>query len=139
MLEHRPSRAGETPAANSDSPVADVVASRPADVQRALDAAMVRIRSAAGEVVGSGFLVGPRHVVTCAHVVARALGGQTQQAPAETDTVSLDFPLVAAGMMVHARVEVWHPVRDDDKGDIAGSHAGGRPPGRSSPRLSGGR
>ncbi|MGH3830103.1 MAG: S1 family peptidase [Pseudonocardiaceae bacterium] len=119
MLEHRPSRAGETPAANSDSPVADAVASRPADVQRALDAAMVRIRGAAGEVVGSGFLVGARHVVTCAHVVARALGRQTQQAPAETDTVSLDFPLVAAGVMVDARVEVWHPVRDDDKGDIA--------------------
>ncbi|MGH3717840.1 MAG: trypsin-like peptidase domain-containing protein [Pseudonocardiaceae bacterium] len=109
----------DTSAVNGGSPVVDAVASRPADVQRALDAAMVRIRSHTGEVVGSGFLVGAGHVVTCAHVVARALGRQTQQAPAETDTVSLDFPLVAAGVMVHARVEVWHPIQDDDKGDIA--------------------
>ncbi|MGH3865783.1 MAG: trypsin-like peptidase domain-containing protein [Pseudonocardiaceae bacterium] len=80
---------------------------------------MVRIRSHNGEIVGSGFLVGAGHVVTCAHVVTRALGRKTQQTPAETDTVSLDFPLVAAGVMVGARVEVWHPIQDDDKGDIA--------------------
>lgn len=80
---------------------------------------MVRIRSFTGEVVGSGFLVEAGHILTCAHVVARALGRKTWEAPAETDTVSLDFPLVAAGVMVHARVAVWHPIHDDDRGDIA--------------------
>ncbi|MGH3866182.1 MAG: trypsin-like peptidase domain-containing protein [Pseudonocardiaceae bacterium] len=59
------------------------------------------------------------HILTCAHVVARALGRKTHEAPAETDTVSLDFPLVAAGVMVHARVMAWHPIHDDDRGDIA--------------------
>ncbi|MGH3865836.1 MAG: trypsin-like peptidase domain-containing protein [Pseudonocardiaceae bacterium] len=80
---------------------------------------MARIRSHTGEVVGSGFVVATSHVVTCAHVVARALGRKTREAPAETDTVSLDFPLVAAGVTVQARVAVWHPIEDDDKGDIA--------------------
>jgi hypothetical protein len=109
----------ETRVVDSGSPLADRVASRPAGVQRALDAAMVRICGRSGEIVGSGFLVGAGHVMTCAHVVARALNRKTQQAPGETDTVSLDFPLVAAGVMVRARVEVWHPVQDDDKGDVA--------------------
>ncbi len=77
---------------------------------RTVDFAMVRIRSHTGEVVGSGFVVATGHVVTCAHVVARALGRKTQEAPAETDTVSLDFPLVAAGVTVHAQVAVWHPI-----------------------------
>ncbi len=93
------------------------VTDRPADVQRALDAAMVRLRTHTGEVVGSGFLVEAGHIVTCAHVVARALGREDREAPAET--VSLDFPLVAAGVMVQARVAVWHPAQDDDRGDIA--------------------
>ncbi|MGB6165006.1 MAG: serine protease [Pseudonocardiaceae bacterium] len=86
---------------------------------RAVDSAMVHIRSHTGEVVGSGFVAATGHVVTCAHVVARALGRKTQEAPTETDTVSLDFPLVAAGVTVHARIAVWHPIEDDDKGDIA--------------------
>jgi ethanolamine utilization microcompartment shell protein EutL len=118
LREHRPSRMREAPAVDSGSPVVELVASRPADVQRALDAAMVRIRSYTGEVVGSGFLVEAGHILTCAHVVARALGRKTHEAPAETDTVSLDFPLVAAGVMVHARIAAWHPIHDD-RGDIA--------------------
>ncbi len=119
LVEHRPWQVREGPAVNSRSPVVEPVASRPAGGQRALDAAMVRLRTHTGEVVGSGFLVEAGHIVTCAHVVARALGRKTREAPAETDTVSLDFPLVAAGVMVHARVEAWHPVHDDDRGDIA--------------------
>ncbi|MGH3755109.1 MAG: serine protease [Pseudonocardiaceae bacterium] len=93
--------------------------------QRGLDAAIVRLRTPAGEVVGSGFLVAAGQVVTCAHVVARALG---REAPAETDTVPLDFPLVAEGVMVPARVAVWHPVHDDDRGDIAVLALVGDPP-----------
>jgi hypothetical protein len=78
LVEHRPWPAREAPAVNGRSPVVEEpVISRRADVQRALDAAMVRIRSHTGEVVGSGFVVAAGHVVTCAHVVARALGRKT--------------------------------------------------------------
>lgn len=80
---------------------------------------MVRLRAGTGEVVGSGFLVEAGHVVTCAHVVARALGRNSQETPTETDVVVLDFPLVAAGIMVRAQVAEWHPIQDDDKGDVA--------------------
>ena len=104
------------------------VVSRPAGVSRALDGAVVRLRAGTGEVVGSGFLVEAGHVVTCAHVVARALGRNTREAPAETDIVLLDFPLVAAGVMVRARVAVWHPIQDDDSGDIAVLSLVGEPP-----------
>ena len=91
---------------------------------------MVRLRAHTGEVVGSGFLIEPGHVVTCAHVVARALGRDSPETPAETDTIVLDFPLIAAGVMVRARVAVWHPIQEDDTGDIAVlSLMGESPPG----------
>ena len=35
---------------------------------------IVRIWRSTGEVVGAGFLVGEKHILTCAHVVAEALG-----------------------------------------------------------------
>ena len=103
-----------------------------------LDAAVVRLRAHTGEVVGSGFLVEAGHVVTCAHVVARALGRNPQEAPVETDAVLLDFPLVAAGVMVRAQVAVWHPIQDDDRGDVAVLSLMEEPPNREPPRLSGG-
>ena len=40
----------------------------------AIDHATVAILSSDGELQGTGFLVGPRHVLTCAHVVGDALG-----------------------------------------------------------------
>ena len=45
-----------------------------AGAPRELDAAVARVRATTGEVVGSGFLVTDRLLVTCAHVVAGALG-----------------------------------------------------------------
>ena len=39
-----------------------------------IDASVVRIRTVDGEVVGAGFLVGECQVLTCAHVIAGALG-----------------------------------------------------------------
>ena len=40
----------------------------------ALESCLVRIYGRDGAVVGAGFLVAEKHVVTCAHVVLRALG-----------------------------------------------------------------
>jgi hypothetical protein len=39
-----------------------------------LEASLVRIHTIDGEVVGGGFLVEERHVLTCTHVIAQALG-----------------------------------------------------------------
>ena len=52
-------------------------------VPQGMDRALARIRSPRGDVVGSGFLVGARHVVTCTHVVLRALGRADRDAVGE--------------------------------------------------------
>src|SRR5215467_2266506 len=72
---------------------------------------IVRIFNTAGAVVGVGFLVSGKRLFTCAHVVADALDipRNTQQAP--TSAIHLDFPLVAAGQALSARVIYWLPIR----------------------------
>ncbi|MGY1762288.1 trypsin-like peptidase domain-containing protein [Geodermatophilus sp. SYSU D00779] len=109
---------------------------RPAGVPREINAALARVRAGNGAVVGSAFLVDSDHVVTCAHVVTSALGRRDQEQPGEDDTVQLEFPLVARGHVVQARVEVWCPVAPDDSGDIAVlTLAGPRPADLSPVRL----
>src|SRR5215217_9298721 len=75
-------------------------------VSRELDAAVVRVSSSAGEVVGSGFLVDPSHIVTCAHVVTAALGRATSDESGYPNILDIDFPLIAANQSVQAQVEV---------------------------------
>lgn len=101
---------------------------RPAGVSRELDAAVVRVWSSAGEVVGSGFLVDPSHIVTCAHVVTAALGRRTSDEPGLPNILNIDFPLIAANRLVQAEVEVLHPIEHDDSGDIAVLSVVGEPP-----------
>ena len=80
-------------------------------------------------VVGAGFLVDNRHLLTCAHVVTEALGisRDTQEPP--TETIQLDFPLIAPGQKVKAKVVFWQPVNPPQVGeDIAGLHLEDAPP-----------
>ncbi|KMS74117.1 hypothetical protein ACM01_16020 [Streptomyces viridochromogenes] len=72
-----------------------------------LRVSQVRIRSAAGGVVGAGFLIGADVVCTCAHVVARALdlSDATEEAPSQP--VDLDFPLVDGSPHAQATVVSW--------------------------------
>ncbi|MBW4721943.1 serine protease [Saccharothrix obliqua] len=63
------------------------------------------------EPVGMGCLVGPRQVVTCAHVVARALDVPLGPVAPNRPLV-LDFPLLAAGRPVRAAVVSWQPEQD---------------------------
>ena len=89
-----------------------------------LESSVVRIyNSNSGKVVGAGFLVSHNHIVTCAHVVCDALSIRrtTVEMPTgEVGEVSFDFPLLAAGQMLKARVVFWRPVNADElEEDIA--------------------
>ena len=84
----------------------------------ALEKAIVRIYSAAGGIVGAGFLVASDTLLTCHHVV----GGASE--------VVLDFPLLAPGRKHVARV-----VRSDPEQDVAVLQLESPPPGAEPVRL----
>ncbi len=73
-------------------------------------ASIARIYHANGAVVGAGFLVSNQYVLTCAHVVAIALGipANTQETP--PGDIYLDFPLIAPGERLKAQVAFWKPI-----------------------------
>ncbi len=75
-----------------------------------LELAIVRIYSHEGSVSGAGFLVSQKHVLTCAHVVAFAVGTPADSSEMPTREVSLDFPRVASGEKLTAKVVFWLPV-----------------------------
>ncbi|MBN3958422.1 tetratricopeptide repeat-containing serine protease family protein [Nostoc sp. NMS8] len=104
-----------------------------------LETAIVRICRSNGVVVGAGFLVSPKHVITCAHVVADALGisRDTQKRP--TEVVYLDFPLIASEESLTGKVVFWRPVPPKGstsvkgKEDIAGLELNGNVPEAAQP------
>ena len=61
--------------------------------------------------VGAGFLVSPRYLLTCAHVVEAALGLKNAAA-APTPFVAFDFPLLPKHAPLRARVARWLPMCD---------------------------
>ena len=66
------------------------------------------------EIVGLGFLIDDLHIVTCAHVVARALHKQDSVPEIASDElVSLDFPFVGGSDHL-ARVVEWKPFKVDE-------------------------
>ncbi|MFD0000367.1 trypsin-like peptidase domain-containing protein [Nocardia sp. NPDC127526] len=81
-----------------------------------LSAAVARVLDRAGETVGTGFVIGPGHIATCAHVVTAAVD---PGADVMTAQVALDFPLLPGAPRIAARVRRWEPVRPDGRGDIA--------------------
>jgi TIR domain/Trypsin-like peptidase domain/AAA ATPase domain len=97
-------------------------------MQESLDASLVRILTATGQVVGAGLLVGEREVLTCAHVVAGALGLADDAAEKPQALVSLDFPRLAPEQLLTARVVLWRPPQADGGGDIAGLELEADPP-----------
>lgn len=72
------------------------------------DRPAIRVLNAQGETVGVAAPVGPREILTCAHVVNAALGWDLdqEQAPSDEDTVELAF---GDGQRLRARVERWLP------------------------------
>ena len=89
--------------------------------RQAFKAAIARIYHSNGAIVGAGFLVSDRHLLTCAHVVTAALGIAPETVEMPTTTLELDFPLIAPGQKVKAKVAFWQPVNPTQVGeDIAG-------------------
>src|SRR5260370_1510858 len=89
-------------------------------MQDSLDASLARIRTANGRIVGAGFLVGERQVLTCAHVVSKVLELAASPVDPPQGVVSLDFPLVPPHTLFTAKVVLWCPPLPDGRGDIAG-------------------
>jgi ActR/RegA family two-component response regulator len=92
------------------------------------DASIVRIYKANRRIVGAGFLVNDRHVLTCAHVVAGSLGLPPDAPDAPQDDICIDFPRVACDQFLTAHVVYWQP-----DPDIAGLKLTGPPPVGSKP------
>ncbi len=62
------------------------------------------------QVVGTGFYVQGKHLLTCAHVIALCFGMQgmiPEQRP-ETE-IEIDFPFIAPGKRLKAKVGLWCP------------------------------
>ena len=76
-----------------------------------LTSAIVRIRQANERVVGTGFLVSDKHILTCAHVINAALGRQLNVQEEPNQEIHLDFPLVASGKILRGRVVHWISVK----------------------------
>lgn len=99
-----------------------------------LESSVIRIYSNSGKVVGAGFLVSLKRILTCAHVVADALGLPRKTAEMPDAEISLDFPIVAAKQLVKARVVFWRPVNPDEFAeDIAGLELESSPPEAAQP------
>ncbi|MFI9272914.1 trypsin-like peptidase domain-containing protein [Kitasatospora sp. NPDC052896] len=83
---------------------------------KALDAAVLRIRNAAGVPVGLGFLVTDELALTCAHVVSAALGTPPEAVPSDAAGLTVDPPLLPfptpSTAAVTVRIEHWAPAED---------------------------
>ncbi|MBD2385910.1 nSTAND1 domain-containing NTPase [Cylindrospermum sp. FACHB-282] len=93
------------------------------------ESSIVRIYSNSGKVIGAGFLVSQKYILTCAHVVADALGLPRKTAEMPDAEITLDFPLVAAKQYLKAKVVFWRPLNPDAEAeDIAGLELENSPP-----------
>jgi S1-C subfamily serine protease len=96
-----------------------------------LELSIVRIYSSSnkGKVIGAGFLVSQKYIITCAHVVADALGISRTTAQMPDAEITFDFPLVAAKQLFQAQVVFWLPVNPSMAvEDIAGLELKHSPP-----------
>ncbi|MEH2171258.1 trypsin-like peptidase domain-containing protein [Nostoc sp.] len=97
--------------------------------------AIARIFHANGAVVGVGFLVSGQtrnYILTCAHVVTSALSLPEDIVEAPNNDIFLDFPLIASGQQLKAKVVFWQPVVSNastsEPEDIAGLQIEGQLP-----------
>src|SRR4028119_104725 len=84
--------------------------------------AIARIFDHQGHVIGTGFLIAPGYVLTCAHVVLQAIGiAKEEYAKYEGQPqarIALDFHVLASGQKIEAEVVGWLPY-SLESGDVA--------------------
>ena len=84
--------------------------------------AIARIFDKNGYVIGTGFLIAPGYVLTCAHVVLQAIGTEKEKFAEykgqPQDKIYLDFHVLATGQKIEAEVVAWLPY-SLDSGDVA--------------------
>lgn len=89
-----------------------------------LDAAVARVWGASGRPAGAAFLAEADHLITAAHVLNLALGRDPVAVarPEQTVEIQVDFPLLAPGWRVPARIVHWVPPVPGGGGpeDVAG-------------------
>lgn len=102
--------------------------------------AIVSILTKRGEIVGTGFLVSEKHVLTCAHVVAKALDIPPDTPKVPVNTVLLNFPWIAGAETasqrnLSSRVIFWRPVSEapNHESDVAVLELDSDPPADSQP------
>ena len=77
----------------------------------AIKQSIVRLCNKSKNYVGAGTLVSCKHILTCAHVIADALGLPRTVQEKPEGQVTLDFPFIASGRMITAKVVFWLPVQ----------------------------
>ncbi|GHC84003.1 hypothetical protein GCM10007079_25560 [Nocardiopsis terrae] len=95
----------------------------PRSTDQILASGVVRVAGRDGQPRGTGALVAPDLVLTCAHVVSDCLGSPRRDPVEVGARVMVDLPLAgqaARGLGPRvAEVERWIPIRPDRTGDIA--------------------
>jgi tetratricopeptide (TPR) repeat protein len=106
------------------------------DIRERARRSVVRLWRGTDTIVGVGFLVGQRQVLTCAHVVARALGLPDETTRPEGAIVALDFPFLAHDNRYSASVAVWLAAEaGGGGGDVAGLVLDRDPPSGAKPAI----
>jgi hypothetical protein len=98
-----------------------------------IDTSLVRVRRGDRSVVGMGFLVKEEYVITCAHVIAKALGLNETPAESPSATIFLDFPLLEPNKTLTANIVLWQKSIGEKQVDIAGLQIVGRVPSNAAP------
>jgi hypothetical protein len=83
------------------------------------NSAVVRVCTPDGVAVGSGVLLTPSLVATCAHVVATTLAHDELPVAPPLDEIRIDFPFLGVGTRRTGTVRRWEPPRVDGGGDVA--------------------
>jgi Trypsin-like peptidase domain len=100
-------------------------------MSNSLESSIVRICGTDGVIVGAGFLVRERYILTCAHVVSQALDLADSPVDPPPGVVSLDFPRIPPHTLLTAKVILWYPPLSDGSGDLAGLELEREPPTRA--------
>ncbi len=90
-------------------------------MEEPLEYAIVRINKADNSVAGAGFLISEKHIMTCTHVIAYALGFTPKYLPSLDDQdllnkeVSLVFAVIDLNKSFQAKIIKWYPVTSNQK------------------------